>query len=262
MSMTIEIDARGFNQAVRDLVANVDKDAKTVMKEEMGLLVQRCIELTPPPHGRGGEAAVSRDIQKVFMSISDMEEIAGSEQSTFEDWIKRVKNPKLKARLEVILATGDLAAMEAFLRNTAFQRYTIAVGVDPAAHQSQRNRRGRVGKVKNRIALFRHETLKPYIKLVMAHVGRAKAGWMAAADRFGTRAIPAWVRRHGTKDGRATIQESPGKIVLEAVNSNKAIGSLDAEARIVQNAIVGRERDIRTKLERIIAWNAKKMFGR
>jgi hypothetical protein len=105
-------------------------------------------------------------------------------------------------------------------------------------------------------------TLSSYVNFVQSHVGRMKAGWMAAAMRYGATGVPAWVARHGTGDGSFSEQFGKNGGYLEAVNTNKAIGAHNRSSRIVVNAIQSRTRDINAKLQRMMDRRAREWSRR
>lgn len=226
MSITLTVDMSGFNRSVKELSAVVNKDLHVVMRDEMRLLVERLVQLTPPPHGRGGaneakktgENAVQNDLKRLFFW----------EIQTKGGQTVPVANPGI---------------------------------VDSAWHQTMRDRRGRVRRPQERKPVSKADFIR-YFKTIAGHVGKAKAGWNAAAVRFKARAIPAWVKRHGTADGASSEVWTPRGGVLEARNSNKAIGVLNQEARILRTAIATRERDIKSKIRQIISKNARKFSRR
>jgi len=210
MSIKIDFDFRPLNKAIRDLAEVRKKPVEKIMLDEMRLLTERLVELTPPAHGRGtgqeakllGEGAVRRDVSNVFF-VGD--------------------NPKARQNL------------------------------DPLTHENRRDRRGRVRFTRSikRVSVKSSE-LNRYIREKIKHVGRAKAGWMKAVIDFKARSIPAWVKRHGTKDSDAVNRLKNGNGYLEAINRNKAIGSLNNQVRIVSAALIGRERDMRAKIQQIL----------
>ncbi|NUN98814.1 MAG: hypothetical protein HUU16_21890 [Candidatus Omnitrophica bacterium] len=71
-----KVDDYNFRWAMREYARQTRDDARTVLRKQMRLLVERLIQLTPPPTKKGstlqgkrmGEAAVARDIKHVFFS--------------------------------------------------------------------------------------------------------------------------------------------------------------------------------------------------
>jgi hypothetical protein len=250
MSITYKIDTRNFEKQIRQFAANTNKDLKDVMRDEMRLLTERIIQLTPPPHGKGGgkeaqrvgENRVDKDIRKIFV---------GAEQEYIQKWGSRF--PYFKTS-----GGGFLLFQE---------------NVEPQIHQQLRDKRGRVNRKGTRTIkvgelLFADKVHVPkqilarYIKMIAKHVGRAKAGWNAAAMLFKAKGVPSWVSRHGASEGVAREVISNKQIFLEAENRNKAIAALDRQARIIRNALAGRERDIAKKIQNLINVRARGAFAK
>lgn len=251
MSITISFDTSKMERKLQEFAAVTNRDTKTVMREEMGLLVKRCIELTPPPHGRGGgaaakkqgEGAIKRDVGRVYFSLRKFADV--------------IKSPRLKQGMLNALNRGDFDAISEIMRE--MKQSTKAVTTARVAFQQQfRNNRGIVTRGTKKTGVFDENSMIDVVNQLIGHVGKAKAGWMPAARAFGTKGIPAWVSRH-SGEGSSELRENGNEITLTAVNSNKAIGSLNSQASIVQNALVGRLRDLTAKVQRILDRGASKV---
>ncbi len=135
---------------------------------------------------------------------------------------------------------------------------TIENTVRPSYHQSLRNRRGGITNRSQPIFITNAKSVLSYIKEIQKHVGRAKAGWNSAAEKFKVTRVPAWVRRHGSNNGSSFEIFNQRGGYLEATNNFKSINVLDADKPIVQAALRTRERDIRDKIRRAIEFPARK----
>jgi hypothetical protein len=243
MPSDLTLDTSSYDRAVRELIANVNKSGQEVLKQEMGLLVTELIRETPP-FGLGqdgkkmGENAVENDIKKIY---------TGMTSASHTKWKKKFPN----------------------VRTSGKGRKLFEDQVDRSFHQEFRDRRGRVKRKGTRLLTFgtlkfsdkvhvNKSQLSSYIKQVQKKVGEAKAGWMAAARRFGSNRIPAWVSRHGVKDGDARESFNGKGGFVEAINLNKAIQTLNATAGILRSAIKGREAKLKIRLENILKKSAVK----
>jgi len=211
-----KVDDYNFRWAMREYARQTNLDARSVLRKQMRLLVERLIQLTPPPTKkrstmegkRMGEAAVARDIRRVFFA----------HVRTKKGKIVPVAHPSV---------------------------------LHPEAHKAARWSDGRVRRVSKRIPV-RGAELNRYIRAVKKHVGIMKAGWNAAAALFGYRGAPAWVKRHGTEYGAAREKFTASRGFVEAINDALGIEVQDAHYRIVQTALDSRVRDIETDLRKCL----------
>lgn len=219
------VDDHKFRRAMHEYARQTKLDARSVLRKQMRLLVERLIQLTPPPTKKGatlqgkrmGEAAVKRDIKWVFFS--------------------HVRTKKGK-----IVPVAHPSALS------------------PEAHRKARGADGRIHYVSKRLPV-RGADLRAYIRTIQKHVGLMKGGWNAAAERFGYRGAPAWVKRHGTEDGDAVESFSGTRGYVEAVNHALGVAWQDSHSRIVQTALDSRARDVGTDL-RLMAERAARRASR
>jgi len=261
MSATITIDTTSFNRAVRDLIARGNKEPHEVMRQQMRLLVQRLVELTQPHHGRGtavaakkqGENAILRDLMG-----------GGHRPGIFFTADESFLRNKPSANTVRLFAKKD-GTVYGVDRNLFQPR---ASGSQLEEHHRTYFKNGRMTKAGGRtrdIGRWRFidkmvvgkNRLKRFIKQLQSHVGRAKGGWNHAAARFGYKP-PPWVSRHSSADGdSAEIKTNRGGVFI-AINRNKSIGTINARTRIVENAMRGRERDMRKSLDLWLQREARK----
>jgi hypothetical protein len=197
MSMNLEFDRQGYNQQIEEFSRLSGRSTGAVLREETGLLVKQFMERTPPfagkrPHLEGGltkgaqrrgENRVAMDIRRVF--------------KTSKDFPRFFKNKDAKA----LLANNDTVPLASMLKRAGF--HFMRVGEKPIRdeHQSQRISRGRMKSRPLQTFLTREDPLKEYVKTRQKMVGFAKAGWLVAARKFGTKKLPAWVTRHVSSPG-------------------------------------------------------------
>lgn len=253
--ISFEIDTTNYKNAIREFAATVKKDSKEVLRDEMRLLVQRIIELTPPFTSRGnnkagkdlGEQAVKRDIEKTFYTADKL--------------VEYIRNDRLKLLAQRYVIEGNMDGLRKIFSIVSrfLKEIQIENNARPDYHQSVRNRRGRVPKGVTPIFVINARSVLKYIKDTQKHVGRAKAGWNPAAEMFKVTGVPSWVKRHTEKTGSAADQlDNPFVGYIEAVNNFKSINNLDNDKSIVAAAMATRERDIKTKIEAAMKYSADK----
>ena len=67
-------------------------------------------------------------------------------------------------------------------------------------------------------------------------VGLLAAGWNAAAEGLGV-ARPAWIRRHGSRNGRFQVHYDDGGLLITLTNAVRYNASVDGYSRRVQYAL-------------------------
>lgn len=200
-----------FEKQVRTLVSSSGK-------------VPGLVQVTPP-YGNGmksieakkqGEAAVTRDIWKVYGSPSRVYELLRSYAggAAAAKWWKLWKTSPLKAA--DWLESSSPSAIQ-----------SMKLGFDGGGeHQKWRGRNGRVNSEKpKRIVLFDVPEVRRYTKERMKFVGLlASSVPSAVGSRFGKLSgVPAWVSRHNSRYGYMQDQRSRGKRTVTLGIRNRAI---------------------------------------
>jgi hypothetical protein len=126
-------------------------------------------------------------------------------------------------------------------------------------HQFARNpRTGRTRKMRGvGMAITRKAVLRQYIKQEIKKTGLLNAGWIRAASDLKTasRAVPAWIKRHGARPGGSSIRDTGGKIGIRIYNTQAWFPSgMDARVRI---AVSRRERGLIKALEAVLERKAR-----
>lgn len=224
----ITVDVAGFRQQVNSFAVRYGLDARLVMLDQMRLWVGDLAKRTPPKTLAQGRAAVARDIGKVFEPL----EVARATQAWAAALAKEGHTVYRKT------ARGLMKIDKQQLREATGQAMS-------AAHAAARDRNtGRVRVNRKTDQAWGGKTLVPradglrYIRSVQRHVGKLKAGWLPAAQRFGAK-VPSFVRSQPVRMGGATdLMDRDGSGYLEAVNSvpwsRKLDGILNFTARVRQ----------------------------
>lgn len=143
-----------------------------------------------------GEAAVMRDVGKVFASASQI-----FEQLKAED-------EKLARAFYKLIQGGGYGQAEKLLRqhsNIRDRNAAVFAPLDPDLHQQARRRNGRVYRQRAAQIVPDAKSIAKYAKERAAFVGFGKAGFITAGSSLGSiTRVPAWVKRHqGKAPGRA-----------------------------------------------------------
>lgn len=256
MNAKWSFDPREFSRAATDLMAAQRKSGAEIIKQQGRLFVRDVVRATPPfgSHAfsqgssnvgrRIGEAAVSRDISKVFVTPSRLRVLS------------QPQNPKLYERLKKVIRSGDTAAVEAIFRNLNIHVKGVLLAASRDVHKRSLNKRGHYMRG-NSYFVLRENSVKQYIRQEQSHVGRAKAGWARAAAGLGEK-LPNWITRHS----------EPGLFIDDTANGDKpsvTIGNLvdyaqqfEGQLNIVQAALQNRVRSMRTQTEKILEHNLRR----
>lgn len=219
------------------------------------LLAERCQDFTPPQNRAQGQAAVARDLTRIFRPLSDI---------TFT-----------RKSIKKIIRSDDRPAW-----NTAAARFsgshglknTKAIGFDPSWHTANRISRGRARGLSGKMGRDAKDNLgvvtlgpegrkaRAYMKEIKGHVGWARAGWNAGIVGLGGTVRASWVSRHGNSGGflnNGTASPDPF-IHIGNTTSWAKYGSQGEGNRILANAISARARDMESYAIRMMNLAANK----
>jgi hypothetical protein len=148
-----------------------------------------------------GEAAVNRDIRRVFGTISHV-----------FDRISPISVDAARGFWQAAKA-GDIARMRAITAAFGIDLEPIR-DVEPALHANARNGRGRVGNThRSGVFVFTDGAVDRYVAHIQKRVGVSAAGWAYCAEQFGgvrslasgEKGIPRWKRPNGRRHGGAVM---------------------------------------------------------
>lgn len=242
-----------------------EKDTETALRDEMRLLVQKVIELTPPVTGRGkasgaksaGETKIKGDILRLFQSAGKSEWEQGQLKNA-RAVAERMRNPKVAEALRRLSAKGDLDGLRRVLGNIGIHGGTVIHAANEALHTYARNRRGSVKKGVSPYYVTNADTIARLMASKVAHLGKAKAGWNEAAKHFGVKSAgswPSWVKRHAGEGGFRERKIRGASLVLVATNRNKGATNADAINQVVDRAVLGRSMALERNIERVLSRN-------
>lgn len=272
---SIELDAASlarFQKAMEELGSarkayGTPAGMTKLLRNEMRLLVQRCIEFTPPQTGAGkGRAALQMGQQAIVKDVDNI--VKGADGGYLERLAETFGKTHVRQQIRrkdgsVFLTDLDIIGLSEQELHTFHQsKRSKTTGRVSTAGQYTRD----VGRwVAHDVMTVPRELLTAYLKKQFKHVGKAKSGWNHAARMFAVKSAgswPSWVKRHPGKGGAKDTLKGNLDGFLEAANTERAIGSLNSKARIVQKAFNSRAREISLKAKRILDAAIKKANAR
>jgi hypothetical protein len=229
-----------LNREFRSFVEVLGKDLHKEVENQSRLLLRDCINFTPPTVVGGnvyrqaapqeqrkqGERAVESDFERLFEPLGKLE------------IVRNPKNKQLGVAIRRAIREKNFEALAEILKRAAKITSQIVDSATNDIHRKNRNKRGRVRKMKNPILVHQASTIGRLQREAQKRVGYAKAGWENAATRLRL-ALPNWVKRHS----------APGYIVKQGGKLNPTIefaNGVPYVQRLREN-IVGRA--IRNRIE-------------
>lgn len=266
MKFRAYIDQGHWTNQLHRLARAMGKSLEEAVKQQAGLVTLDAMLLTPPfpseggggskalksswpAHRKAGEAAVARDLKRVFRPASNWTGL-----STGKGRDNRADQAAKLAR------SGDLDGIKALFKSGRIKRVVaLANASDAAQHKAKRNRRGHVSPSfrgilvhTGRVPTFeqrregrveKYGGLQGLYRRTIKAIGFAKAGWLKAAQQLGVaKRVPAWVRRHSSAPG---VYRPEGKDLMQAVTVGNAVPYIQEagrELQIVRVAMAGRSR--------------------
>jgi len=291
--MEITVDIRQFEGLIPKLQAATKRTLASVVKQQAKLLLRGAgggrdeglIPYTPPPKGQQqGKAAVSRDINRVFITLAAVRKSVRDSKKrgltpAFNRAIREGDHTKALALLKGtvdgtvqvksytakrggkrVSVNGYTASrpVSALGDNRLLSLQKIAPVPDRALHKSRRQGGGAVRRDRPQQIVSESGTLSQYIKNIQSRVGIMQAGWARAAAVLGV-ILPTFVQN------AAKIRSSGGVILDLGSDSpsvtveNNTPGIRRAINSIMGRAIRGRAIRMQADLDRKLAAELEKM---
>jgi hypothetical protein len=255
---TFHLDTAGFSRGVRELINITGRSAGDLIRQQARLFLKDVLYLTPPRNKhplsesfaaqrRTGEAAVRRDIRKVFVSVENLH------------MVKNPTNAKLGKRLRKLSRSGNIAGVQAILRNIGVSNPQVLASAQASVHKGARDKRGRVARGSGHFVLS-EASIKSYLKTAQSHVGKWKSGWLACAKHLKV-AVPTWISKHsepGDYDDQTRNTSHPSFTLINSAAKHQ----ISADLQIIETALRIREKNMKAMAERIIAsgWRQKRFI--
>jgi len=242
MSVNLSLDARQLKQNLTTYSQLTGKSMEDVVRSEMGSLARTILRYTPPTNQKQGRDAVARDIRKLFTSPADLFPTGA----------------KLAPLKKAIDGKQWDAAVDIILRLDKFKKLTPANSVDTSLHQRYRGKTGRVTTKSGPFVIIRDPAvLKAYVEKKQAEVGKAKASWLSAIQKYGASAVAGWITRHGSNEGAVKDTLTEGEGYVEAIAINEGAVQLDARLNLVARALANTEKALTIRLQKTLEKLAK-----
>lgn len=276
MGVALTVDLQQFADLIPKLVGASSKTLAEVVKQQTKLLVrgsgegrdEGLVPYTPPPKGlEQGKAAVSRDINRVFVTAT-----------TARKLVKNSGQRGLSVAFNRAVAAGNTKRMLEILSNSTPQQFQVrgyttsrkgkAVTVKPytvtrpvsslgnnallglrkvgqtpdrSTHKQRKGQTGKVRKERWSQLVLQSGSLAQYIKQIQKRVGIMKAGWRPAALALGV-TLPKFV---------ADAPRGSGSIQMNLDGENPSI--------TVTNATPGIAKSLNSVLDRALRGRRMRM---
>lgn len=255
MSATLTLDDAEFQATAARLVRLAEGDLRKEMRSQARIATVEAMKMLPPFDSIGGarresfgfqrrigQQAVSRDIERTFQPIADLEVV------------KAPKDEALNKRLKTLMRARNVHGLAQVLRNLGIRFQGVAEEAEARIHQGSRDRRGRPRPGRG-WKIVKGRSIASYLRQVKRRVGYAKAGFARAAIGLGAR-VPAWVLAHGAP---GMFFEARDMIVIE--NRVNYVSFAARRLRVMDRVIEFRRHAMATRLkylERKLAREARR----
>jgi hypothetical protein len=245
---------RQFSRAANRFIAATGKSAAQVLHDQARLFVRDCAKMTPPFGGapiseswnqqrKIGEDATARDINRLFRPV-DPERLArriGGEPARRQQFMARVKSYARR---------GNMAAIAKIVHDIGYACEGVLLQAEPAVHVRARIVRGRVYSKTRGYLVLRPNSIKQYVRKMVADVGKAKAGWVKAAAALGLN-LPHWITRHAATSSGLFVDETANQQRPRVTIGNLVDFAQAFEGRfgIIRAALQNRIRSMRKQTE-------------
>jgi hypothetical protein len=202
----------GLDQMLKDIEDLGGPTAAQTLRKSAGLMGRVCVDRTQPvvdqtggaisansetfsgtsPEAKKmGQAAVARDVGRVYASIAT---VCGE--------IRRSHGSKASKAFYAMMQNSEFDKADKMLQSLGVQSARRAGAWDGGArHRQLRTNRGRINRGTKPTVTPLAESVAVYIKRMKDHVGYTKSGWITAARQIPgakgvTRGVPVWVTKH------------------------------------------------------------------
>ena len=247
--MSVSLDTTSFDQALGLFMSNSKRDIKVVLRQQAKLLTADCCKLTPPfstavfgnpasesfaAQKRIGDNAVKTQITGLLMPAAKLSDVKGGGE--------RAKT------LRGYIASGEFQKFKTYLDRRKVQTPFFEAAT-AGLHSASRDRRGRVHSKAN-VIILKADTIRDLLKQKLAHVGKAKAGWRTAAQKFGLN-LPSWITRHSTPGTAIDDTDNPTNPSVTIQNLVPYASDLasDPTNRIIERVLAFRTRAMLRQVE-------------
>lgn len=254
-----KVDSSKFQSALAEMQRFKRNGIGAVLRQQARLLTSDLVKFTPPfdpkspiasslqSQRKVGEGAVSRDVNRAQKDIREL----------------KMFQPGTNKNFEKLLRTRNIPGLTLVLQRSGITNAKVFSEATMARHNYERNRRGivPVRRDRNNYVLDRKATLNQIRREKMAQVGKAKAGWKPAANKFGPR-LPNWIRRHYGNGSVTDNSKANLRPYIQVTNNVPYIQSYAQVNRIVQRALDNRARNMRVNIQKLTEAAARRATSR
>jgi len=249
--VTVDLDFSKLNSRIEELHdaligSGQGGDAATVFQDEARLFAKQIIRLTPPKNRQQGEAAIDRDLMKLFEPVNS-------------DWVDDLVIAHGHNNIDqwITSASGDPKHIKwTYLDNTG--------GPMKDFHNRNRDNRGRAYNLKRQRDpsvwyapyVVGYDKFTEYAKRIKSHVGRRKAAWALSFERLGG-SVSNWIHRH-VSGAKGEFHANQDPIRPSIVMTNRAPGIMD-DLHFVRGAMRVRQEAIGRRMRLILSGYSKDM---
>jgi hypothetical protein len=231
VGIATEIDYTLFQKGLDGFLRKLRIDSRVVIAKEMGELIKTLVRISPPQDPKKTRASIKKNFSNRFEILN--KQTTNFEASEIQTSSSGVKWYAANSRyLFGAAADSDMReASQTTLLHIYYRAKTVQESKRIVVGFKNRNTRQRVA-IATRI-LTTKKQVNDLVARVSAHVGRLKAGWLAAVrdgkiEITGAYKPPGWVTRHANMQLRGRyvdgLKNPDGPSFLVA-NSAKGISS-------------------------------------
>lgn len=254
----ISLDRARWKRELDEFERRTGLDRAWVLRNSFRMLVNDLVRFTYPKNLKQGKNRVSKDLRKIFVPITDQMKLLEGEVIGDQAVAFKTKTGAVYGVDRDLFRPGASTEM----MRPHHQRYRRKDGrVTSARGGSEQGRNTlNIGRWKFVDKMHVPErTFRKYEREVWGHIGRLKAGWLAAVVKFGGKA-GEFVRRHSLREGSATdALDQRGNGYLEAVN--RVPYARDKISGVLRFAEQRARRNLQYRLEKTLE-RAEKEYNR
>lgn len=239
-----DIDTSKLNSRIlelHDALIAQGGDVESIFRDEARLFLRQVIRLTPPKTREQGEAAIKRDLMKIFTPVNQDfldDLIIEHGHNNIDAWITSAVDPGVKRHVMFDYASNTGTEMADF-------------------HQRNRDNRGRTRPLKRMASgwyspfAVSFEDFASYRDKVLKRVGMRKAGWGVSLIGMAGK-VAGWIRRHvDSKQAKGELHlVAADKPSVTMINRSPGIGQ---DVRTVNSALRVRSQAIGRRIRLILS---------
>jgi hypothetical protein len=246
-TLTADLDYSKINSRIEELhdaIQGQGGDVSTIFEDESRLFLKQVIRLTPPKTRQQGEAAIDRDLMKIFEPVNgdfldDL--IIEHGANNLDAWITTAGGEKKHLKWTYLDNTGGPMAN---------------------FHREKQGSRGRTFNLKRQKDpsiwyapyVVSYENFAAYAKRIKSHVGRRKAAWAVSFTSLGGK-VASWIGRHvsGAK-GEYHNSYNPERPSITIINRAPGI---EQDLNVVRSALRVRQEAITKRIRLVLSGYSK-----